>query len=284
MLLSANMIRIHDTYGIRNMFDVLGKAGIQGIDFNNDVPEYCTTEHDAEFYRELAEYAKSRGVAICQAHAPFPSSYVEEEKSAKRFEEIVQGIKNAAYLGAPMIVVHPCTHLDYAVEGNPEILFEYNLNFYKKLIPVARECGIKLAIENIGRVSVTSTPERLNKLYDTLNDPVFTVCFDVGHCLLQGVDPAEAIRAIGHRLVDGCTHVHDNNGDRDTHTLPYYGKVEWESVMKALSDIDYAGDLNYEASTFLAGLPTDLYPEGLVYQATIGKYLIGRFEYYKNNK
>ena len=284
MLLSANMIRIHDTYGIKNMFDVLGKAGFQGIDFNNDVQEYCTTEHDAEFYRDLAEYAKSRGVAICQAHAPFPSSYVEEEKSEKRFEEIVQGIKNAAYLGAPMIVVHPCTHLDFSVEGNPEILFEYNLNFYKKLIPVARECGIKIAIENIGRVSITSTPERLNKLFDTLNDPVFTVCFDVGHCLLQGVDPAEAIRAIGPRLVDGCTHVHDNNGDRDTHTLPYYGKVEWESVMKALADIDYAGDLNYEASAFLAGLPIDLYQEGLAYQATVGKYLIGRFEYYKNNK
>ena len=144
----------------------------------------------------------------------------DEDKSAKRFEEIVQGIRNAAYLGAPMIVVHPCTHLDYSVEGNPEILFEYNLNFYKKLIPVARECGIKIAIENIGRISVTSTPERLNKLFDTLCDPVFTVCVDVGHCLLQGVDPAEAIRAIGPRLVDGCTHVHDNNGERDSHTLP----------------------------------------------------------------
>ena len=89
---------------------------------------------------------------------------------------------------------------------------------------------------------------------------------------------------IGHRLVDGCTHVHDNFGEKDDHTLPYYGNVEWESVMKALADIDYAGDLNYEASTFLAGLPIDLYPEGLAYQATIGKYLIGRFEYYKNNK
>ena len=284
MLLSANMIRLYETYGIKNMFDVLAKAGFEGIDFNNDVAEYCTTEHDAEFYRELAEYAKSRGVAICQAHAPFPSSYKDdEEKSAKRFEEIVQGIKNAAYLGAPMIVVHPCTHLDYSVEGNPEILFEYNLNFYKKLIPVARECGIKIAIENIGRVSVTSTPERLNKLFDTLNDPVFTICFDVGHCLLQGVDPAEAIRAIGPRLVDGCTHVHDNNGERDSHTLPYYGKVEWESVMKALADIGYKGDFNYEASAFLAGLPTDLYPQGLAYQAVVGKYLIGRVEYYKNN-
>ncbi len=283
MLLSANMIRVHDTFGMKETFDVFAKAGIEGIDFNNDVAEYCTTEHDEQFYRELGEYAKSRGVAICQAHAPFPSSYVEEDKSAKRFEEIVQGIKNAAYLGAPMIVVHPCTHLDFAVEGNPEILFEYNLDFYKKLIPVARECGIKIAIENIGRVSITSTPERLNKLFDTLNDPVFTVCFDVGHCLLQGVDPAEAIRAIGPRLVDGCTHVHDNNGDRDTHTLPYYGKVEWESVMKALADIDYQGDLNYEASAFIKDIPVALYADGLAYMAKVGKYLIERFEYYKNN-
>ncbi len=283
MLLSANMIRVHDTFGIKGMFDVFAAAGIEGIDFNNDVAEYCTAEHDEQFYRELGKYAASRGVAICQAHAPFPSSYVEEEKSAKRFEEIVQGIKNAAYLGAPMIVVHPCTHLDFAVEGNPEILFEYNLDFYRKLIPVAREFGIKIAIENIGRVSITSTPERLNKLFDTLNDPVFTVCFDVGHCLLQGVDPAEAIRAIGERLVDGCTHVHDNNGDRDTHTLPFYGKVEWESVMKALADIGYKGDLNYEASAFIKDIPVALYEDGLAYMAKVGHYLIGRFEYYKNN-
>ena len=278
------MIRVHDTFGMKETFDVFAAAGIEGIDFNNDVAEYCTTEHDEQFYRDLGAYAASRGVAICQAHAPFPSSYVEEDKSAKRFEEIVQGIKNAAYLGAPMIVVHPCTHLDFSVEGNPEILFEYNLNFYRKLIPVARECGIKIAIENIGRVSITSTPERLNKLFDTLNDPVFTVCFDVGHCLLQGVDPAEAIRAIGPRLVDGCTHVHDNNGDRDTHTLPYYGKVEWESVMKALADIDYQGDLNYEASSFIKDVPVALYPAGLEYMAKVGKYLIERFEFYKANK
>lgn len=278
------MIRVHDTFGMKETFDVFAAAGIEGIDFNNDVAEYCTTEHDEQYYRELGDYAKSRGVAICQAHAPFPSSYVEEDRAAKRFEEIVQGIRNAAYLGAPMIVVHPCTHLDFSVEGNPEILFDYNVNFYKKLIPVARECGIKIAIENIGRVSITSTPERLNKLFDTLSDPVFTVCFDVGHCLLQGVDPAEAIRAIGPRLVDGCTHVHDNNGDRDTHTLPYYGKVDWESVMKALADIGYAGDLNYEASAFIKDIPVALYEDGLAYMAKVGHYLIGRFEYYKENK
>ena len=283
MLLSANMIRIHDAFGMKQTFDIFAKAGIQGIDFNNDVHEYCTDEHDKQFYEELGEYAKQRGIAICQAHAPFPSSYVEQDKSEKRFSEIVQGMKNAAYLGAPMIVVHPCTHLDFNIEGNPEILFEYNLDFYRRLIPYAEEFGIKIAIENIGRVSITSTPERLNRLYDTLNNPVFTVCFDVGHCLLQGVDPAEAIRAIGDRLVGGCTHVHDNYGDGDTHTLPYYGAVDWESVMKALADIGYKGDLNYEASGFIKDIPTELRPDGLAYMAKVGHYLISRFEYYKNN-
>ena len=283
MLLSSNMMRFHDAFGIKETFNIFAKAGIQGMDFNNDVGEYHTKEHDKQFYIDLAKYAKEQGIAICQAHAPFPSSFPEDEKNEPRFWDIVQGMQNAAYLGAPMIVVHPCCHLKYAEDDNAEKLFEYNFNFYKRLIPYAKEFGIKIAIENIGRDSVTSTPERLIKLFDALNDPVFTICFDVGHCLFQGVDPAEAIIKLGDRLVDGCTHVHDNNGERDSHTLPYYGKVEWESVMKALADIGYKGDLNYEASAFLAGLPTDPYPEGLAYQAVVGKYLIGRCEYYKNN-
>ena len=225
MLLSSNMIRVHDIYGIKGMFDVFQKAGFEGVDFNNDVAEYATAEHGKGFYEELAAYAKERGVAICQAHAAFPPSFLnDEEKTAKRFEEIVQGIKNAAYLGAPMIVVHPCTHLDCYVDDNFEKMFEYNLDFYKRLIPVAEEYGIKLAIENLGRHAITNKPEGLCRIFDALDHPVFTVCFDVGHCMLHGVDPAEAIRTLGHRLANGCIHVHDNRGDADSHTLPFYGK------------------------------------------------------------
>jgi len=281
MRLSSNMMRLHDRFGLEKTFDMFAQVGIQGMDFNNDVPAYCSDEHDEQFYRDLGNYAREKGIRICQAHAPFASSFPEADKTEKRFGEIVLGMRNAAWLGAPMIVVHPCCHLDYEAEENREPLFEYNLDFYRRLIPYAREFGIKIAIENIKRVSVTSTPERLNRLYDTLNDPVFTVCFDVGHCLLEGVDPAEAIRKLGHRLVDGCTHVHDNRGDEDAHTLPFYGDVNWESVMEALADIGYRGDLNYEASNFLVDLPTALYPEGLAYMAKVGHYLISRFEYHQ---
>ena len=284
MLLSSNMIQFHDTFGMKETFDAFARVGIRGMDFNTDVAEYYTDAHDEQFYRELGAYAATCGVAISQAHAPFPSGFQDEKKTERRFEEIVNGMKHASYLGAPMIVVHPYTHLDYSVEGNPEILYDMNLDFYKRLIPYARAFGIKIAIENVGRASVTSTPERLNRLYDELNDPVFTVCLDVGHCLLQGVDPAEAAQTLGHRLVNGCTHIHDNVGEVDTHTLPYYGKVEWESVMKALSDIGYRGNLNYEASGFVKNVPAELRFDGLAYMAKVGHYLIGRFEHYEKER
>ena len=73
-------------------------------------------------------------------------------------------------------------------------------------------------------------------------------------------------------------------GSADEHTLPYYGKIEWESVMKALADIGYEGNLNYEASSFIKNVPVDLRPEGLAFMAKVGHYLIGRFEYYKSQK
>ena len=56
MLLSTNMIRVHDAFGIKGMFDVLANAGFEGIDFNHDVAEYCSAEHDKAFYEDLAAY------------------------------------------------------------------------------------------------------------------------------------------------------------------------------------------------------------------------------------
>lgn len=285
MLLSSNMIRLHDVFGVKGTFDLFAKTGIEGVDFNNDVPEYYTAEHDKAFYEELGHYARAHGVAICQAHAAYPPSFLDdEEKTAKRFLEIVQGMENAAALGAPMIVVHPCTHLDCTAEGNFEPMYEYNLNFYRRLIPYAEKFGIKIAIENLRRAAVTNKPEALCRLYDELNHPAFTICLDVGHCHLHGVDPAEAIRMLGDRLVHGCLHIHDNMGMADEHTLPYYGNIEWESVMKALAEIGYKGNFNYEASGFIKDVPTDLRPEGLAFMAKVGHYLIDRFEYYKKKQ
>ena len=283
MKLSCNMIRICNEYGLKKMIDVLVDVGFDGLDFNNDLEGYRADEHDKEFYLDLKKYADEKGFKFFQAHAPFPSSFEDPVKTEERFNEIVTSMRNASYLGAPMIVVHPCYHLDgTSFEEN----FEYNLNFYKRLAPYAKEFGIKIALENLGAkgpYNVCDGGDKISALYDAINDPDnFTVCFDVGHCLLVNKDPAEEIKKLGHRI--GCTHVHDNGGAHDSHTLPYSGVIDWESVMKALADIDYKGELNYESAGFFKNAPAEIRAESLRYMATVGHYLISRFEHYKNNK
>jgi sugar phosphate isomerase/epimerase len=54
----------------------------------------------------------------------------------------------------------------------------------------------------------------------------------------------EPLLKLGHRL--HCTHINDNLGDGDLHLAPFSGTVKWESVMKALRDINYPGVLNLE--------------------------------------
>ena len=80
MLLSANMIKFHDTFGMRETFDIFANAGVQGMDFNNDVPEYCTDEHDKSFYVSLGNYAREKKTYITNPihyiiESPHPSPF-----------------------------------------------------------------------------------------------------------------------------------------------------------------------------------------------------------------
>ncbi|MBE5757204.1 MAG: sugar phosphate isomerase/epimerase [Clostridiales bacterium] len=283
MKLSANIMRLHDIFGIKGTIDIFSDAGFEGMDFNNDILEYSGDLYDKNFYTDIKKYANDKNVEICQAHAPFASSFLEDNKTKERFLDITKSMRNASYLGAKMIVVHSCVHKPY--KGNEEELFEYNLKFFKSLIPYAEEFDIKVAIENVctqARDSITSTADRLITLLDALNNDAFTICFDVGHTFLCGLDIGEEIEKLGNRI--GCTHIHDNNGVADLHTLPFYGQIEWESVMKAFAKSGYTGNLSFEAARFMKEVPTALRLDAMKYKSKVGHYLIDRFNFYKNEK
>ena len=279
MKLSSNFIYFHNELGLKKSIEIFSKAGFEGIDFNADLQEYHTDAHDSAFYEEIKSYANDRGIKFYQTHAPFASSFPEEEKTNERFCDIVKSIENSALLGAEMVVVHPCMHLNCKGEERWQLMMELNRSFYKKLIPYAEEYGIKIAIENIGG-AVTAKADGLIELLTLLDNPVFTVCFDVGHAYVSGSNPAEEICKLGKYI--GCTHIHDNDGVNDTHTLPFYGNIDWESVMEAFAKIDYTGNLNYEAGAFVKKVPIELRQESADYMAKIGKHLIDRFEYHKS--
>lgn len=279
MKLSSNLVNFYGEFEITEIVDILAESGFDGIDFCTDKEEYYTEAHPVSFYKELKAYANDKGISFYQAHAPFSSSYVEEEKTKQRFYDIVTAMKHAAALGAEALVVHPYKHLDYRDKSLREALLDMNFSFYNRLIPYAEEYGIKIAVENI-RATITESAEGLKGLVDALANPVFTVCFDVGHANLVCDNPAEMIRRAKGYI--GYTHIHDNDGAFDLHRLPFYGNIEWEEVMKALAEIGYDGNLNYESGRFLDNVPSSLRAEGAKYMAKVGRHLIERYEHYKN--
>jgi len=134
MKLSSNLIRFHNELGLKNTIDIFSDAGFEGIDFNCDLEEYYTDAHDEAFYRNIKKYAEEKGIVFAQTHAPFGSSFLDAEKTKMRFEQIVKSMKHSSWLGADMIVIHPCKHIDYKENNNYDLMMEYNLEFYKKLV------------------------------------------------------------------------------------------------------------------------------------------------------
>ena len=251
--------------------DILKEAGFDNIDFSffsqRDYDVNIDKEEFKKKFTELRKYAEDKGMHFTQAHAPFSSSYADEAKTELRFREIVSAMRNASYLGIKHIVVHPCQHLSYIEGNNAEILYQYNMDFYSRLMPYAEEFNIVVCTENMWQnyaarkiwVSTCATPEEFNRYIDGMNSPYLRGCLDLGHTILVGQNPADFIRKMGaDRLV--ALHVHDVNGIEDSHTLPYYGIIRWDEVTCALKDIGYRGEITLEADSFIRNIPKDLMP------------------------
>jgi sugar phosphate isomerase/epimerase len=194
-------------------------------------------------------------------------------------------------LGAKQIVVHPVQKVPYL--GREEEMFEINMEFYSSLAPYAKNCGIKIALENMCQDrpvtryicdDVCVDPREMNRYYDTLNDPeAFTVCLDLGHVALCGREPQDAIRTIGHDRL-GSLHVQDVDYVHDLHTLPGCGRINWDEVCRALADIDYCGDFTLESDNFLQKYDVEFQPTATKFMADVCKHLTSKIEAYKSKK
>ena len=289
MILSTQTSNLFARFGADRGIRYFADAGFDAIDYSmfDMVADDCplNTADPEKFGQELKKKAEAAGLYFNQAHAPFPNWRAGDEAyNAKMPGRIAQSVRIAGVLGAKVIVVHP---IAYTEQGEAQKAI--NFDFYRKLAPVAREYGIKIALENMwgydGRrnyivPNVCSFGADLAEYYDELNDPeVFTVCLDLGHCGLVGEEPDDAIRVLGRDRL-GALHVHDNNYRADNHTVPYdYGmRMNWNAITKALGEIDYAGDFTFEADAFFERFDEDTVGDVVKFMADIGRRLIAKVD------
>lgn len=264
----------------REIVDMLFDAGFDAIDYSFFDVSRCDPEKgDAEYkkrFTELRKYAEDKGLYFNQSHAPHPSSLTDEAFTKRRFDELVTSLKNSSYLGVRNIIIHPLQHLRYYTNENTEALYEMNLDFFARLIPYCEQYGITICTENMWQCygdslriwdSVCARAEEFVRYIDGVNSPYLRACVDIGHTVLVGENPVRMIEALGSRVA--ALHVHDNDGARDVHTVPFHGIVKWNEVARSLKKIGYSGEITLEAGGFMSSgsIPPELYPDCARYMA-----------------
>jgi sugar phosphate isomerase/epimerase len=209
----------------------------------------------AAFRSRLSDY----GLSAPSVHLPFyPSvpelleknarwSLIDSAKNARKeaLNATADGLHAAAALGAECGVLH----LGWQGDAWDTSSDGWAREAVAELVPVAREAGVKLLLENI-----ISSGTRVSKLIEMLDevDPAGDVglCVDLGHAHVEG-DVVEELTAALPRL--DHLHVHDNDGSSDSHLPPGQGTIPWRQVLDQLRSVDFQGYAALELRDYSRG-------------------------------
>lgn len=285
MKISTEIDSAANFVGEEKAIEYIAKAGFDAWDFSmfamckydwgskalleNNHP--LTSNNYLAFARRLKKIGNDYGIVCNQSHAPFPSSCPEIRSYFKR------AIECTAEAGGNICIIHPDN--DKSAAENAEM--------YIELLPFAKECGVKIATENMwnwdgakdqSSFAACATAESFNEHLDAVNDDYFVACLDIGHAEMcgSGSGAAALIYALGSRLQ--ALHIHDNDKWHDSHQIPFSMSIDFNSVVKALKDINYQGYFTLEADNYLKKYSADNVFEGIKNLAAADKRLADMFE------
>lgn len=293
MILSTQTSNVRNRFGDKLAVDYLKAAGYEYLDLSMFHMSNADSPFNAPDWektaKELKSYSDERGIIYNQSHIPFTFNY-NIPGEWERFIGPTQrrALDICGILGVKYVIVHPLHHIPYL--GNEEQLYEYNMRYYKSLIPFCEKYGYKICIENmwqrevktrrIGH-SVGSKMSELKRYIDDLGGTEhFVACLDIGHTALVGFEPEDCIRELGPKYLHAL-HVHDNDYTGDNHLLPGQGKINWDAVCRALGEINYDGEFTYEADAFIRNFSNEMLPMALKFMNEIGRHLCDKVDSYR---
>ena len=215
---------------------------------------------DDYIIKDLIKFLNESSITFNIAHAPihypfFFNTYYKRNDIDVLKNRILNSIDISRKVGVKKIVIHVGTYLDNNYNYDMEKSIEHNIKYLEPFVEKAIENNILIAIENGTQMQkdeplfkdtapyideLTNIVEYYNKKY---NKKVLGICFDFGHANVGNLNMYKEIVKIGNRLI--VTHIHDNYGT-DSHNQPFDGTINWKEVRKALTDINYSGELTSE--------------------------------------
>lgn len=254
-----------DRLSFEDRLRLIKEAGFDSVMMNFKTP--------AEFRGEVDIIRKS-GLRIENMHCPFGNGMMNrlwsDEDPAQTLMLIHSAIDCCSLYGIKTLVVHPSDGLE------PPSVSQCGLKYFQGIVSYAEKKNVRTAFENIQR------PEYLKTLFERLEGGNIGFCFDTGHenCFSKGKD---MLSEYGERLC--ALHIHDNNGEADSHLIPFDGNIDFSETVKRLCALDYRGAVSLEVMTDKSRLYDALTPELYIKRAySAAKRLSSYFKAEKENE
>jgi hexulose-6-phosphate isomerase len=181
----------------------------------------------------LSNRSRSAGVEIASIclHTFWTFSFADPDAAHRSTARniVLQALGAAKELGARAILI-PVTN---PAQLPPEQAHAYWVEEMKAVSREAREAGVTLALELVGR-SHAKTGQDILTLIEAVGSPGVGAYLDWGNSLSLGGDPLRDIRLLGSRIAQ--VHVKDPGG-----TLLGQGKVDMKACVEALKAVGYRG-------------------------------------------
>jgi L-ribulose-5-phosphate 3-epimerase len=220
---------------VLEQFKAVRAAGFDGV-------EPMSHMSQAEVLDAFKETGLSAASVCCATHWKDPLSDPSPKVRAIGVSGLEQALRDAKAYGATSVLLVPAvvnkqvTYKDAYVRSQIEI---------RKVLPMAQELGVKVAVENVWNHFLMS-PLEAARYIDEFQSSAIGWHFDVGNIITYGW-PAQWIGILGKRIQK--LHIkeyslakRDKTGPASGFDVKFLeGDDDWPAVMKALDEVGYRG-------------------------------------------
>ena len=212
--------------------------------------------HDAQVVDALGAWLPELGLELHSMHAPvveairggrwvgsFSLAAADDTRRRAAVAEVGATLRVAERVPYRYLVVHlgvPDGQAPVAADNHADAA----RRSIEEIAALADRVHVGVAIEVMPNV-LSSASGICALIEDDLEGMDVGVCLDYGHAHLMG-DLADAIETVGGHL--WTTHVHDNDGRRDDHAVPFSGRIDWGAAMMETQKVGYEGMMMFEVA------------------------------------
>ena len=208
-------------------FKAIKAAGFEGV-------EPMSHMNQDEVVKALEETGLKAASVCCATHWAKPLSHPDEKARAASREGVQRALQDAKRYGATSVLVVPGI---VNKEVSYDDCFKRSVGEIRQLLPVAKETGVKIAIENVWNEFIT-TPKQAISFLEAIDSALVGWHFDIGNVLRYGV-PEDWIPVLDKHILK--LHIKEYAKLKGFGVKLLDGDNKWAAIMKALDKVGYDG-------------------------------------------